>query len=207
MNEGYLAVITRYDVIYFGSIILVVFLLLFAIFCFGVWLTRRPDSVSPYTKKPLRRARDLNWAASEKVLRYLYEMHDYDNKIFDIKKASVCRETGRIFPDSLTWFDRIELDWTFLEKRFPGDYVSWGSLIPEQQKAILVMHGSLKGFQTENSCPNPSPRDIEPEYIGLKPGPLYVDVSTNIVLGWKCIPETSLEVMVVQKPKKDYDFR
>jgi hypothetical protein len=137
----------------------------------------------------------------EKVLRYLYRYKQYDNRLFDLSKASFCRETGRIFQDSITWYDTISVDWGFLQKRYPGNYVSWGSLTLEQQSDIRDRHDALDGFQTERSSRRSSPRDVEPEFAFTKPGPLYVDVNTGILLGWKEVPGTDLEVLIVQKPK------
>lgn len=182
--------------------ILFTFFLLVAAFWLGGWITKRSQGLSPYTGLPLRPASELSYYYAEKVVSYLYDIYQYDNRPFKIYKAAFCRETGRIFPNSVTWFDTIQVDWNFLYKRYPGNYVSWGSLNREQQKAIRDAHDTLEGFQTEFSSPNPSPRAIEPEYIYTKPGPLYVDIETKVLLGWKEVPETNLEVLVVQKPVK-----
>lgn len=182
--------------------IIVSFLLVFAIFWYGWWLTRREASVSPYTGLPLRRATGLSFLYKEKTLRYLHDMHQYENRIFEFKKAAFCRETGRIFPNCVTWYDVIKLDWSFLQKRFPGEYVSWGSLTKEQQEALKAAHDPLTRFQTIYSSSQPSPRMIEAQYAYEKPGPLYVDIRTGTLVGWQIVPETDLEVLIVQKPLK-----
>lgn len=196
-----LADVSDSDVIVFSVGVLVAFLLLFAAFCVGMWLSKREYSPSPYSKLPLRRATGLSYYTLEKVLRYLYDYHEYDNRIFDVRKASFCRETGRIFQNSITWYDIISVDWNFLQERYPGHYVSWGSLTIDQQNAVRERHDSLEGFQTIYSSSQPSPRDIEKEYALMKPGPLYVDVNTTVLLGWKEVPGTDMEVLIVQKPK------
>lgn len=201
-----MAVLDYSDVIFFGFAILFIFLLLLGSFWFGYWLSHRPDSKSPYSGFPLRRARDLSYYNIENVLRYLYTMHDYDNRIFDITRAAVCRETGRIFPNAITWYDRIEVDWSFLQKRYPGTYVSWGSLTDLQKFSIQEAHHSLEKFQTEKSSPSPSPRQIEKDYVFTKPGPLYVDIETKVLLGWQIVPNTKLEVLIVQKPKGKFEL-
>jgi hypothetical protein len=94
------------------------------------------------------------------------------------------------------------VDWTFLQKRYPGHWVSWGSLSKEQQEAIRDVHESLGKFQTQESSPTPAPRAVEPEYAYTKPGPLYVDLETKILLGWQVVPGTDFEVLIVQKPIK-----
>ena len=90
----------------------------------------------------------------------------------------------------------------FCKSGILGNYVSWGSLTKESQDAIRDAHASLDGFQTSESSPTPSPRAIEPEYVYTKPGPLYVDLETKVLLGWKVVPGTELEVLIVQKPIK-----
>ncbi len=185
-----------------AAIILVSFALLILLFWLGWRLTQRSHSVSPYTGVPLRRASEISYYSAERVLRYLYDLRQYDNRIFKLRRAAFCRETGRIFQDCVTWYDTINVDWNFLQKRYPGHYVSWGSLSKELQDYIRDSHSSLEGFQTEESSPNPAPRAVEPEYAYTKPGPLYVDPETKVLLGWKIVPGTNFEVLIVQKPIK-----
>lgn len=163
----------------------------FALLALVFWLTWRASQgltgISPYTGTPLRRTSELPYFSIERVFKYLNGFHQFDNKIFNIKRASFCRETGRIFINSVTWYDSVKVDWNFLRKRYPGHYVSWGSLTADQQQMIRESHDSLDGFQTETSCPNPMPRAVTPEYAFTKPGPLYVDFQTKILLGWKVV--------------------
>jgi hypothetical protein len=196
--------ITYQDIVYFGATFVLVLLGLAATVIYGWWMERTPTCPSPYTGNPMRSGSDLHWLTTEKVLRYLYDKHDYYNRMFDLRKAAVCRETGRIFPDAVNWFGTIKVDWSFIATRYPGNFVSWGSLTEAQKLHIIDMHGSLEGFQTEYSSSKPSPRDVEREYALLSPGPLYVDVSTGILMGWKEVPETELEVLIIQKPIEKY---
>lgn len=184
----------------FGT--LIAFFALVFIFWFTWWYKKRVQGVSPYTGFPLRRASEISYDYAKKIVLYLRSYHMYDNRPFKLRRASFCRETGRIFPDSINWFNLIYVDWNFLQKRYPGQYVSWGSLNDEQQKSIREVHESLEGYQTEFSCPEPSPRAILPEFLYTQPGPLYVDINTKIILGWKVVPDTELEVLIVQMPKK-----
>lgn len=176
----------------------------FFLLVFAFWLTyrynQRQSCLSPYSGMPLRRGADLSYFSVERVLRYLYELQDSSNLMFDLRYSAVCRETGRIFPDSITWMDTISVDWNFLQKRRPGQYVSWGSLTADQQAYIKQIHGSLEGFQTDFSSPDPLPRAIEPQYALAKPGPLYVDIDNYVLLGWKIVPDTDLEVLIIQWP-------
>jgi len=194
------AVISAANEALFGIFILVFVLFLFCLCLFGMWVNRQKDSVSPYTRSPLRRGSDLSYYSSEQVLRYLYNYYQYDNRIFDLKKAAICLETGRIFPDALNWLGKIDVDWSFLQKRYPGKYISWGSLTTDQQEIVRSAHLTLDGFQVEFSSPEHQPKALEAKYAYAKPGPLYVDIETNVLLGWKCVPRTDLEVLIVQKP-------
>lgn len=189
-------------VILFAALILLSFAFLILLFWIGWRLTQRNQAVSPYTGIPLRRTTEISYYSAERILRYLYDLRQYDNRIFKLDRAAFCRDTGRIFQDSITWFDTIKIDWTFLQKRYPGQWISWGSLSKEQQDAIREVHGSLDRFQTEESSPLPAPRAIEPEYAYTKPGPLYVDLEAKILLGWQVVPGTDFEVLIVQKPIK-----
>lgn len=202
MSLTALAVVNSNDVALFAIFILVTFLCLFGLFIFGYLLKHKPDSVSPYSRLPLRRAIELSYDAKVRVLRFLYDMHQYDNRIFEFKRAAVCRETGRIFTNAITWYGKIDVDWTFLQKRYAGNYVSWGSLSLAQQEVIAAEHDTLEGFQIQFSSPSPQPRLIDAKYAFAQPGPLYVDINSNTLLGWKGVPGTDLEVLVVQKPMK-----
>lgn len=189
-------------VIFLSLTVFVILLLLVGAFWFNSWYEKNAAGISPYTGLPMRRLTDLSYYSAEKVLHYLYDYHQYDNRIFKLKKSAFCRETGRIFQDCVTWYNVVKIDRDFLNKRYPGHYVSWGSLSSEQQKAVREMHDSLSGFQTDYSSPTASPALIEPAFAFAKPGPLYVDIETKVLLGWKIVPDTELEVLIVQKPIK-----
>lgn len=194
--------ISSSTVLLFSLAILGTFFLLFAVFWFGWRYSHRESTLSPYSGMPLRRGADLSYYNVERVLRYLYELQDYNNRLFDLRYSAVCRETGRIFQDALSWFDMINVDWSFLQKRKKGNYVSWGSLSANQKEHIKKIHISLEGFQTELSSKNPLPKAIEPQFAMAKPGPLYVDVDTYVLIGWKLVPGTELEVLIVQTPER-----
>jgi len=197
-----LATVTNTEIVVFGFTILFVFGLLVSSFWFNWRAVNRYTCPSPYTGTPLRWAYDLGHYHREKVWGYLSEIHQYDNRPFDLKKAAWCRDTGRLFPNAIGWLDTVQVDWSFLQKRYQGRFVSWGSLSPDQQRVIRDSHKGMEGYQTAFSSPNQLPRMIEPEYALAKPGPLYVDFETKVLLGWKIVPGTELEVMIVQKPIK-----
>jgi hypothetical protein len=167
----------------------------------GWYLTRKPSvTLSPYTSMPLWRADLLPFSTKEKVALYLQDYRQYDNRPFKFAKAAYCRETGRIFQDCQDWKHKIVVDWTFLQKRFPGNWISWGSLSDELKESIRNRHEDLEGFQTSLSSKYPSPRQIEMHIAYAKPGPLYVDLDTAVLLGWKEVPHSLMEVLIVQKP-------
>ena len=195
------------DVFLYAFLILAVFLGFFGALFVLARFKRKKVSLSPYSKQPLRYAEDLSYYNMEKVLRYLYSIQDYYNQMITFRQAAFCRQTGRIFPKCVDWLGNINVDWTFLQKRYPGVLVSWGSLTLSQQAAIRDLHASLEGFQTIESSARPLPKDVEAYYAFLKPGPLYVDINTYVLLGWKVVPGTDLEVLVVQRPKAQTTIR
>jgi hypothetical protein len=189
------------NVFLFGFAVLAVFLALFATFIIGWRLSQKGECLSPYSGRPLRRADELSYYSMERVLRYLYSMRDYHNQIFAFRDAAFCRETGRIFPNCINRLGRIVVDWGFIQKRYSGVYVSWGSLTERQQAAVKDMHSSLEGFQIAESSAEPLPKNVEPQYVLMKPGPLYVDINTFVLVGWKLVPGTDLEILIVQRPR------
>lgn len=197
-----LAIVTDADVALFTIVVVLIFFAFLAYFWWNFLLNSKKNCPSPYSGLPLRRGLDIPSPIRDKIMHYLRNLHQYDNRPFDFNKAAFCRETRRIFIDAVTWYNVIKVDSRFLQKRHPGVYVSWGSLFEEQQRDFLEVHGSLEGFQTEISSPEPSPRSITPEYAFAIPGPLYVDLTSKTVLGWKIIPGTNFELLIVQYPQK-----
>jgi hypothetical protein len=201
-----LALVTSTEVDLFGLFMILCFLGMFALSMTGIWLARRRarGALCPYSRTPLRRCTELPYQTKINMLRFLFNHHQYDNRIFALKRAIFSRDTGRVFQDAVTWCDLIKVDWTFLRQRYPGSYVSWGSLTSDQQEKVRSRHDTLEGFQTELSSPMPQPSAVEPTYVYAKPGPLYVDLDSCTLLGWKCVPDTELEVLIVQKPRPFY---
>lgn len=205
MIGNYLGALTPSEIILYSAFFLATFILIIVLFFMGAWTRRHASALSPYSGFPLRYGSDLPYESARKILQFLYDQHETYNPIFDIKRAAFCRETKRIFPNCISWFNNtIHLDWTFLQKRYPGNYVSWGSLSPDQQTHVLSFHGPLSGFQMEHSSKHATPQEAEPEYALSKPGPLYVDLEKNVLLGWKLVPDTEFEVLIVHKQKKTY---
>lgn len=195
------------NVIFIGFTILGASLLMLLFVWLGWRASFRRPPQSPYSHAPLRKATELPYATIGKIYLFMTGLHQYDNRMFNIRRAAFCRETNRVFSDFVTFTGRIRWDWSFLHRRYPGTWVSWGSLTLEQQKEIRRVHPTLAGFQTKISSPYPSPRQITAEFSHIGPGPLYVDLETQELLGWKVVPGTEVEVLVVQKPRKFKSLR
>jgi hypothetical protein len=165
---------------------------------FVVWIGRKNNS--PYTGTPLRHGDNLSYSAVGAHYRFMKRMAHPDNPPVEMRRAAVCMKTGRVFPNALDYFGSLRVNWDFLVKRHPGNWVSWGSLTAEQKTAVERVHISLEGFQTERSSTKAKPEEIEPEFSHLKPGPLYVDLKTFKVMGWKQVPKSELEALIVQNP-------
>lgn len=190
------------DVILFGSLILFVFIMTVIGFFIGAYIRRKSIAHSPYSGLPLRRGSDLPYESVRKILQYMYEFHEYDNRIFNMRKAALCRETGRIFPNAITWLQTLHVDWRFLNKRYPGNYVSWGSLSDDLQLYFRSSVEGIEKFQLDKSSPEAAPSAVTTEYAFTKPGPLYVDVDKMVLLGWQKVPDSDFEVLIVKKAKK-----
>lgn len=199
---------TDVDEIMSSAILLIVILSLIAIalmtffFWLGYWWVNRRSSYCPYVRQRLEPATLLSYEVVERAHEFMSHLNSEENPAFELKHASVCRETGRIFPDTVSPNGVIQVKWDFLQQRFPGRWVSWGSLNEAQQRRVRASHVTLRGYQTEASSPQASPRAIRLPYTLTKPGPLYVDLNNFNLMGWKQVPGTNFEILVVQTPKR-----
>ncbi len=174
-----------------------------AMLWFGWWVSKKKGSFSPYSKMPMLLGLDVAPSMQRHVNDFLLSHPQPENSPIDFETASFCSETGRIFPGTVFRGMFVKLDWNFLQKRFPGNYVSWGSLSELEQGTIRLLHDSLSGYQTESSSPNSRPQEIDTHLAHMKPGPLYVDRISKVLLGWKEVPGTEFEVLIVQRPIYD----
>lgn len=176
------------------------FILLFGGGLFLGWRwTNRSQPTSPYGGS-LHRGDQLTYPAVVQVYRFWEKEDPRGERPLDLSRAVVCKGTGRIFPDSLNQWDEMQIRRDFLQRFHSLPWVSWGSLTEQEQSKIRSRHSSLSGFQTENSSPMESPNHLDPSFTSLKPGPLYVDRKEGWLLGWKCVPGTELEILVLQAP-------
>lgn len=197
-----MAQIGQDDLALFGLALFFVLFGLITYFYLSYWNIGAKKGISPYTGLPMRPARELTYAMKERVRMFLREQGGSENRPFDFNQAALCRDTGRLFPDCTTFFGGVQLDWSFIQKKARGNFLSWGSLSEDKKREIISVHDPLTGFQTEFSSRNPSPRMVEESFAIQKPGPLYADPETLCLVGWKRVPETDLEVLIVQRPKK-----
>lgn len=161
---------------------------------------RRGDTC-PYDGGPMSFGMDIARSLAATVNAFLQEQSQPENPCIDFTHASYCPRSGRIFPNTVIRGDRIRLSRDFLQKRWPGMYVSWGSLSEDERGVLRLLHDSLEDFQTAASSSNPLPERVEQEYIQASPGPCYVDRQKKHIIGWKKVPGTYFEVLVVQRPR------
>jgi hypothetical protein len=171
-----------------------------AFFYIGWHFFNRPGTKSPYADIFLNDAATLTYDAVRHVHAFMTMLPQPENAFFDITKAAVCKTTGRLFPDSIGKRGVVTLKKSLIQQRYPGRYMLWETLTEQQKSLVIAAHDTMEGFQLQGSATSSRPYEIRRCYRRLKPGPLYVDRKTNILVGWKNVPETDLEVLVVQKP-------
>ena len=191
----------------YGTIVVVFlsFAMTLGILVFFLWFDwkkegRRGDTC-PYTHEPMCLGVDVAASLAAYVNAFLIEQEQPDNPEIDFERAAYCPKTGRIFPDCVRPGEQISLSWDFIKRRYPGTFISWGALPEEERGVIKLLHDSFESFQTEKNSSKLRPEDVENEYATALPGPLYVDKSKKVLMGWKKVPGTYFEVLVVQKPK------
>ncbi len=199
MDRGFseeLLALSSSSLILFFALFLFVVVLLALLIGFGWWWSARQGTQSPYGGGFMRRGSELEYSALEKVHHFWAGLDSMPNPPLDLKKAFICARTGRIFTAGLgkDFLYKRAGDW------ISGPLISWGSLDESQKSILKRMHESLDGFNTERSSRKRRPEHTEKEFWDLKPGPLYVNLSTACLVGWKCVPGTNLEVLVIQRP-------
>lgn len=185
-------------------VLLLSFVLVIGVMIFLLWIgwfsSKKRGSLSPYSKMPMKLGIDIAPSMRRYVDEFILSHTQPENEPFDFDTAAICQETGRIFPKAVIRGQFVRLGWDFLERRYPGTYVSWGSLSQEEQATLRMLHDTLAGYQIETSCPLALPSQIDSYYALTKPGPLYVDRVKKVLLGWKEVPGTEFEVLIVQLP-------
>ena len=176
--------------------------LLSLFFWLGWRWTHRGTVQSPYADGGLRRVEELTYASVAHLQTFLADLDSAQHPPFDLTQSVICSRSGRIFFSSLNAFGEPSLSWRFLKRYYRGKLVSWGSLSPREQAAVCARHSDMAGYQCALSSPRARPQDVEREYALMKPGPLYVDPERAVLLGWKCVPCTDLEVLVPRYPDR-----
>ena len=167
-----------------GVVVILLFLL-----CGSYIFSGAPRGKSPYIKtSALRKIEDLHFEVFSLVEQYTQQEVPFKNQ-WSLEKALVCEQTGRIFPFKVKKFAFLPIPKSFHKKLHPGNWVQWDRLKETEKEYIKNAHTSLQGFNLAFQSPV------------AKPGPLYVDLNTGNLLGWKCVPNTDLEVIVFQASK------
>jgi hypothetical protein len=161
-------------------------------FALGWYITNRPGAVSPYSKREMAPGSVIAFRSVEKIEDFFEDIQSQENRSFNLERAAVCRETGRIFPNCLSNFDVVTLNRNYLSAVHPGQYIDWEVLGPREQAIILAKHNDVSGYQIG---------DQRTKFQGQPIPSLYVDISTNTLIGWKKVPGTELQILVVQKPR------
>jgi hypothetical protein len=179
------------------AVLVILFLLL--------WIGWKKEGVRgnkcPYCGRPMRLGIDVARSITEMVNGFLAEQPQPENPQIDFARAAYCPVTGRIFPECVSGTEQISLSWNFIRRRCEGTFVSWGALSEDEKGILKLLHGSLEGFQIEQSSSHLRPEEVEEDFSSLSPGPLYIDRKTKVVVGWKKVPGTYFEVLVVQQPR------
>ncbi len=150
------------------------------------WRTHLKGRKSPFSGQNLARGKGILYPSAEKIHLFSSQLSVPENEEIDLSKAAFCRQTNRIFPNAITVFDEINVRRDYLSKYYSSKLTPWFLLSDAFRKEIENAHSSLDGFQIGKS---------------LKPGPLFVDKKNRTLVGWKQIPETEMEILVIQKLK------
>ena len=181
--------------------LMVIFATLFAVIWIGWKKEGKRGSGCPYCGKSMRLGADVAFSIRGMVKAFMEEQQGSENETIDFAQAAYCPVTGMIFPNCLAPGEQVNLSWDFIKARCPGTYVSWGSLSAEEQGVLKLLHDPLEGFQMDKSSAHSRPEDVEEDLAMAAPGPLYVDRKEKVLVGWKNVPGTYFQILVVQRPR------
>jgi hypothetical protein len=175
---------------------------LFLFFGGGWWIFFKKRAKSPFSNTFLEPCEKvLSFAAIEKVFRFLNRIHDEYNERFDLKRATICLKTGRIFPNTINRFGIIKIPENYIIHYAKTPLILYASLDKKIKGFLYEKDKVLQGYQTYTNLDS-SKLEIEKSVELMKPGPLYLDPKTGFFLGWQIVPGTSLELLVVKVIKK-----
>ncbi len=153
-------------------------------FVIGWYFCIRSGSRSPFTGQPFCKGRDLPYPSACNVYTFLQEYESPLNPLFSLHTSAVCRDTGRIFPNSLNTFGVIKVSKNYLNQRMKASWVSWDKLDEEDKQRVQLAHTSLEDFSLEEKSS------------------LFLDPESLILIGWRSVPNTELAVLQVQQPNE-----
>lgn len=157
---------------------------------------------SPFSGLPLRKGGELSFFAEKKLHEFYMSLPRHFNQTPKLDKSTICTSTGRIFPNSISKFGATSNPKDIFLNYPKGDYILWQELSDPLKKTIIENHDSIKGFQINQLPKYTKEQPLNHKFAHIKPGPLFVDLKTKALLGWKEIPETNLETLVYQPPTK-----
>lgn len=182
MNNEQLPELTRTILLLFSAGMVFSCSVIALFFYLGWKKTNGVGTCSPFTGSPLRLGKELTFEAAEKIARFLLEHSSKDNPTFDINKAAICPDTGRIFPNCV---GPLEVP------KVPKNYFS------------LVASGNFTPFYTLSSEAQERILSKIPLSLDKLPKTLYIDLNSLTLVGWKGVPGTSLEVLIQTRPQKN----
>ncbi len=154
-------------------------LALFSFFALGYFFCNRRGARSPFSGKAMRHGKEFSFEAVSKVLAFLEAENDKDNLPFDLEKAAICEETGRIFPDALNAFEVVKLKKPYTKHFYKAKMEALENLSEKEQMDLRENCDNFSFFSKNSS--------------------IFVDREKGNILAWKKIPETALELMLVKK--------
>ncbi len=165
--------------------LLAVGVLLLAAASFFYWWIYQRKARSPFTGKKLLPATCILYPAAEKIALFMQAEKQVP---IDWEQATFCPDTRRIFPKSLNQLGAVALPSPYWRGVYDKpSLTAWLFLTDEQKDEMFQLHGAIKGFQLGHQ---------------KRPGPLFVDLKSKTLVGWKQVPDTDIEVLIVHYPEK-----
>ncbi len=158
--------------------------LLFLFFFLGWFFTNRTGSVSPYSGELLRPATSLTFTSFQRVLKFLEQYDEKDNPSLNIHTTSVCPQTGKLLPQTVTGFGVIRYRNSWVKRHFSRTTVPWHRLSPAERESL----SRRCNLQTMTLADLAS---------------ISVDLKGEALLSWKEVPETSLQVLICERLSKE----
>lgn len=175
MTEGDLQTLTKTILGSFTAGMVFSFLLILIILYAGWKWTNGRWGKSPFTGANLKLGSELTFDAANKVSRYMLDHSSDQNPGFDITRAAICPDTGRIFPNAIGELEIPKVSKNYLVHLAKGEWTPVSSL-SDKGKERLINHVEDFSSYAQDS--------------------LYIDLNTATLIGWKRVPGTSLQLLI-----------